>query len=393
MSHDVNVNATVLTDHFKTDIKHELLYENITQPLSAVPYHPITSFIEQYTIPVISLLGLLSNTLSSIVFLQKPLKNSSCSIFLAARGFSDNGFLSTLLIIWISQTFQLRLGTLSSSCKIIIFISYVCGCISVWLVVFVTFENYIRICKPFVVKRVCTTTMAEIVVALLCLISACFYSFSFWAMSSDNCVPLSQHVNTVQALIYTDTVITLALPLCCIIYLMAAIVCSLIKSYHISNRRRTSGTHKATSPLAKVTKMLFAVTVTFFCLNLPSHINRLIIMISSFVDENNYRKGYSIQEEAIQQITLLMSYLSLSLNLIVYVIFGSKFRKVLLKMCPLCATVTTSRSGGQMPAFQHDDTRKNNILTNTPVNRSLTVLLTDKDWSSELVPLRSAYTN
>ncbi|XP_045202206.2 probable G-protein coupled receptor 139 [Mercenaria mercenaria] len=386
---DRQANSTLMMDYTGNDVTQDLFYENITQ----LPYHPITSFIEGFAIPVISLFGLISNTLSSIVFLQKPLRDSSCSILLAARGFADNGFLSILLIIWISQTFQLHLSSISASCKIFIFLSYVCGCISVWLVVFITFENYIRICKPFVVKRVCTSAKAEIVVALLCLISACFYSFSFLAMGADNCVPLSQHYNTVQALVYADTVITLALPLCCISYLMSAIVYNLTKSYSIRNRRRATGTNQAKNPLAKVTKMLFAVTVTFFCLNLPSHINRLVIMISSFVQENKHQERFSIQEEAIQQITLLLSYLSLSTNIIVYITVGKNFRKVLLDMYHQTTTFATRGNKQQGPSIKVDLASGNNLSNNVSVtkHRSLTVLWTDKECSYELAPLRRSY--
>ncbi|XP_060557831.1 FMRFamide receptor-like [Ruditapes philippinarum] len=375
---------------FKND---DILYENITKPLLALPFHPITSFLERYTIPVICVFGLITNTLSSVVFLQKPLKNNSCSIYLAARGIADNGFLLTLLIIWISQVFHLRLGTISGSCSIIIFLSYVCGFISVWLVVFVTFENYIRICKPFVVKQVCTKTIAEIVLLILGILSVCLYNFPFWAISADDCVPFPQHSKTVQAFVYADTVITLALPLCGIIHLMGAIVCSLIKSSNIRKKRTKSGVTQSGNTLAKVTKMLFAVTATFFCLNVPSHIYRYVIMINGFVFGKNDNARHSIQEEAVHHTTLLLSYLSLSTNIIVYLVFGSKFRQVLVKMCFTCFS-STKRENRQS-RFDWNRPCRNpelNKLQN-PVTRSLTVLVTDKEWTSKLVPLERAYTN
>ncbi|KAL4220525.1 G-protein coupled receptor 1 [Mactra antiquata] len=294
--------------------------------------HPITEFIEQYIIPVICLFGLLGNTLSSIVFLQKPLRKSSCSIFLTARGFSDNGTLATLLIIWISRTFQLQLGGVKGSCQVIIFLTYVCGCISVWLVVFVTLENYIRICRPFIVNRICTVIIAEIVVGMLCLIAMCIYNFPFWAMHPQNCVVYLHHHDAVQVLVYVDTVITLVVPLICIIILITAIVCDLIKSYNRRSRLRAPTATRVKNPMAKVTKMLFAVTISFFCLNLPSHINRLRIMISSLMQTETSPKQYSSLDEAIGQITLLVYYLSLSINVVVYFAFGSRFRKVLRQL-------------------------------------------------------------
>ena len=313
--------------------KTDILNENITSPPLTLPFHPITSFLERFTVPVICLFGLITNTLSSVVFLQKPLKDSSCCIYLAVRGFSDNGFLFTLLIIWISQVFNLNLGLLSGSCTIIIFLSYVCGFISVWLVVCVTLENYIRICKPYMVKQVCSKTIAEKVCVILCIISICLYNFPFWATSIDDCLPSQQHYKTVQVFIYADTAITLALPLLCIVYLMSAIICSLIKSFNIRNTRTNVRTKKSEHSLVKVTKMLFAVTVTFFFLNLPSHIYRYVILMNEFVHGNDENDRYSIQEEAIQHITLVMSYLSMSTNIIVYTVFGGKFRHILVRMC------------------------------------------------------------
>lgn len=302
---------------------------NFTQQSGITEYHPITTIIEQYLIPAICIFGITGNTLASAVFLEKTLRNRSCSIFLAARGFSDNGFLLTLLIIWISRTFQLQLGSINCSCQIIIFLSYVCGCISVWLVVFVTFENYIRICRPFIVNRICTTSFAKVTVGIVCFVAVCFYNFPFWAMTPDTCMPYLQFYNAVQAFVYTDTVLTLVLPLICISTLMTAIVYDLVKSYNRRNRLRAPTAKKVKNPMAKVTKMLLAVTVSFICLNLPSHVNRIRIMISSFVSDESHNNRSFALEEAVQQITLLVYYLSLSTNIIVYIIFGGRFRKVL----------------------------------------------------------------
>lgn len=311
---------------------------NISGSFPPLQYHPVTAFIEKYSIPILCVLGLCGNSLASIVFLQKPLRNSSSSIFLATRGFSDNGFLCTLLIIWISRTFQLQLGTVPDACRVIIFLSYVCGCISVWLVVFVTMENYIRICRPFIVNRVCKTSTAKVAVLFLCVVALGFYNFPFWAMTRDTCTPYPEHYNIVQALVYTDTVLTLVLPLICIIFLMTAILCDLVKSYNRRSKLHAPAVKRVQNPMAKVTKMLLAVTLTFFCLNLPSHVNRLRLMISSLLFEDPQHSSQLV-EEAVQQTTLLLSYLSLAISIFVYILFGSKFRQV-LKCILTCKTAS-----------------------------------------------------
>ena len=323
-----STNVSIDYDNVKTG----LFVVNVTHQTHVPSPHLITDYIQKYVIPIICFFGLTGNTVASLVFLQRPLRKSSCSIFLSARGFCDNGFLSTLLIIWISRTFQLHLGQIQSACQIIIFLTYVCGFMSVWLVVFVTAENYIRICRPFIVTRVCTTNVARISVGILCVITICIYGFPFWTMNPDTCIPYDQYHKTVQAFVYADTLLTLVVPLICITLFMSAIVCSLLKSYNRRNRLRAPTAKRIINPMAKVTKMLFAVTVTFICLNLPSHINRLRIMISPILDTEEHHVQYSSLEEAIQQITLLVYYLSLTINFGVYYIFGSKFRKVLKGM-------------------------------------------------------------
>lgn len=298
---------------------------NTTFP-DAVQLHPITELIEMYMIPVLCGLGFIANTAASIVFLQKSLRSSSCGVFLAARGFTDNGFLSTLLIIWVSRMFKLQLGAISGTCCFIIFISYVCGCMSVWLVVFVTIENYVRICRPFMVNKYCTHGSATIAVMVLSIVTVSIYSFPFWAMNPEHCIPYDEYYMAVQALVYLDTLITLVLPFLLISILMTTIVYHVIKSRNRRERRISATTRAAPNTMAKVTKMLFAVSLSFVVLSLPSHVNRLRLMVSTLLFYGGDGQ-YSSVDEAVQQVTLLVYYMSLSLNIIVYMIFGSKFRE------------------------------------------------------------------
>ena len=280
--------------------------------------------IETYGLPAVCILGLIGNTLAAITFLRKPLRNKSCSLYLAVRSISDNGFLATLLVIWSSGTFRLQLGSILGICQLLVFLTYVCGCISVWLVVFVTAENYIRICHPFIVSRVCTTKTAKIVLAVLSVFTLGFYNFPLW-ISKPDCSPNSAHYKVTQAFIYTDTLITLIVPVILMAVLMAAIISTLIRSHKWRRSRPNNSSLPTQHPVAKVTKMLLAVSSIFFLMNFPSHVIRLQILINSFL------QGYGDTtplEALIQTITLQIYYLSLGINLVVYLVFGSQFREV-----------------------------------------------------------------
>ena len=51
--------------------------------------------------------------------------------------------------------------------QLVVFSSYVFGFLSVWLVVFITLENYIRICHPFSVARFCTVQKVRLDLPLI----------------------------------------------------------------------------------------------------------------------------------------------------------------------------------------------------------------------------------
>ena len=306
-------------------------------------YVRIRETIEVYVMPIICIFGLIGNTLAAITFLRKPMRNKSCSLYLAVRSLSDNGFLATLLIIWISGTFRLQLGSILGICQMLVFLTYVCGCISVWLVVFVTAENYIRICHPFVVPRLCTTKTAKIVLCGLTIFTLGLYNFPLW-ISNPDCSPSSAHYHVTQAFIYTDTLITLIVPVILMVVAMIPIFCSLYRSHSLKRGMTKSLSNSRTqNPITKVTRMLLAVSIIFFLMNLPSHVIRLQILINSFL------QGYidtPAVEAIIQSIALQIYYLSLGINILIYLVFGSQFREVFKQtFFPGCAISSTASNG------------------------------------------------
>lgn len=74
----------------------------------------------------------------------------------------------------------------------IIFITYICGFLSVWLVVMVTVENYIRIRHPYSVHLLCTPGKARVVLLVLGLTSIFCYNFPLWTTHST----LSKNIST-----------------------------------------------------------------------------------------------------------------------------------------------------------------------------------------------------
>lgn len=290
--------------------------------------------IEKICLPIICVIGLIGNTLSTITFLRKPLRKAPCSLYLATRGVSDNGFLLSLLLIWTSSTFDLKLSQVKGVCQVTIFMTYVCGCVSVWLCVFITFENFLLIQSPYAAKRVCSN-VSKICIAVLLVLAAGVYNISLWIIKED-CSHNPSFSSLTQILVYSDTLLTLVIPTVIIFVLLSVIAYRMIKIVHVRKlheRVVEKITHETRSrksilPIAKVTKMLFVVSFTFFILNVPSHIIRLMLMVGTFT-KGGITAPYV--QATIQVSFQLIYYLSFSINIFVYALFGSNFRKVFKK--------------------------------------------------------------
>ncbi|KAH3696554.1 hypothetical protein DPMN_084029 [Dreissena polymorpha] len=307
--------------------------------------------VEKYCIPVICILGFLGNTFSTATFLRRPLAKAPCSLYLAVRGISDNGFLLSLMLTWVSSTFELRLSQVKVVCQCIIFLTYVCGCVSVWLCVFITFDNFILIPSPLSAKRVCCVRVSKICTTVLVLFTVAVYNTSLWVIHAD-CSHNTEYTRLTQFLVYTDTMLTLILPTVLIFTLLSVITYKVIHILHIrrihmsllekADSQRLGVLSKTPIPVAKVTKMLFIVSLVFLGLNLPIHIIRLWLLVGTFT------KGGVIAPiliATLQTAFQLLYYLSFSINIIVYAVFGSNFRRVFIKtFCCHCFNTKSAYS-------------------------------------------------
>lgn len=301
--------------------------------------------VEKYLLPVICIFGLVGNTVSTIIFMQRQLRKAPCSFYLAARGICDNGFLFSILLTWMSSTFDLRLSQIKGVCQAIVFMTYLCGCVSVWLCVFITFENFLLIHSPFVSRRICSEKFTKVCTVVLIIVAVGIYNTALWIINGD-CSHNEAFSELTQVLVYTDTLLTLVIPTVIIFVLISMILCKVIKIMHIRrlhsnllekiNVLAVSRSVKPVVPIAKVTKMLLVVSLMFFVLNVPIHGIKLRLLIGTFTKGQNKA---SFVHATIQSAFQMLYYFSFSVNIIVYMLFGSNFRHVFVRIfCRRCKT-------------------------------------------------------
>lgn len=278
--------------------------------------------IELVLVPVIAVFGMVGNAFSCAMFVTKPLNKNSSSLFLALRSVSDSGFLATLLIIWMSSIFDLRLSHTLPVCQLMIYLTYVFSCSSVWLVVLITLENYVRICKPFHVYKICKRNNAAIISVCMTAVILCCYCFPFWTVGTD-CQPLEKHHDTIQTMVYVDSVMTMFAPIGIMVCaLMAMFWSGKCKRSYLHRKKTATSSRTGANPVKQVTTMLFAVTIIFLILNLPSHTVRLRYMDLYVIDSVIISQNESVFQTA----SMMLHYMSLAINFVIYYTFGSRFR-------------------------------------------------------------------
>ncbi|KAH9502237.1 hypothetical protein Btru_070496 [Bulinus truncatus] len=202
--------------------------------------------LQTYFIPVICSLGIVGNLSSVAVFLTGNLKKKSCVMYLITKCLSDTFFLAALSIVWLDHL-DVRWFHRQGICQMVIFITYVSGFSSVWLVVLVTVENYVRICYPNTARAFCTPGKARAALLFLGIFSIFCYNFPLWTtysktlVSKRQCLPIPEFSLFNEGLTYFDTVMTLVLPSLLIFLFMAGIFSAIIAAYCRNRKGRALG--------------------------------------------------------------------------------------------------------------------------------------------------------
>ncbi|RUS89991.1 hypothetical protein EGW08_002258 [Elysia chlorotica] len=305
---------------------------------------------------------------------RKPPSDTAraASWYLAARAVSDGGFLLATFLTWASDATQLGFFHTEVLCQCLVFFPFLFGFLSVWLTVIVTVENYIRICKPFTVQKFCNVPIAKRAILGLTIMGLLLYNYPLWTTKVfvqagyDNMTHVwcqSDHgfAEIMRWLTFWDMLITLVIPSIVIIVLMAAITCSLISSLKRQSRLSAgsrlqpagapprASSRSNSSPQAKVTRMLFAVSFFFIVLNGPSHIIRMKMAVLDLL--GRVQTQAPSVEEKLQVIFQIMYYSSFAVNLVIYLIFGDNFRRQFVQtyLWPclgLCGKRRSNRPGG-----------------------------------------------
>jgi hypothetical protein len=301
--------------------------------------------------------------MSAWIFLGKQMRKTSFCVYLAARSIADTVFLLTLFVVWLDNV-QVRVFHIQGVCQIVVLLSYITSFLSVWSVVFLTCDNYFRICRPHTVPVNCTTMVAYKVIASTMLFAVVLYHIPMWATSiqtregKQRCHWLDKYSSLMQAVTYVDTFFTLVAPFIIIISLITAIMYSRLKEQKRHGRRRdiSRNSKRSRSHIQKATRLVFAVLGFFLVLHTPSHVIRIKLMIIQKVHEYTELAGTDI---TLQRMFEVMYYLNFSVNVLIYFAAGKPFRNGLYNL------VCTAHCCGEQTCCERRQRRTSMGLTIT----------------------------
>ncbi|KAK3094605.1 hypothetical protein FSP39_003944 [Pinctada imbricata] len=328
---------------FNYSFESSIFSQNLTESEDQFR-HPdptsVTYIVRKIFIPAICVIGLIGNIMSAMTYFGKEMRKMSCSIYLGARSVSDTGYIITLLCSWLDFV-DVRVVHLPGPCQMTIFLSYVCSFISVWCVVLVTYENFIRICKHEKVNSVCTVKVARNVTISLAVFAILTYNFHLWGVDTREMYGktycMTRHIEVFakieMAVVFGDTFLTLIIPLFIIIIFMGLIFKKAYSSWQRFSSREESRQQNAfldiqkrtASPHSRVAKLLTTVSILFLLLHTPSHVIRIKEIYEAFF----YGPFTSNDKDRVlQHVFSVLYYLNFAINWFVYIISGKKFRRV-----------------------------------------------------------------
>lgn len=350
---------------------------------TAVSSEDYTEFgysIYAYLTPFIITLGFIGNTTSLYIYLTKPMKKVSASMFLSAICISDCLVLMTYVLMdWLHKGLPLWPGGLRLSminidgiCQSFIICAYMFRFTSAWLILVFTIERFVAVCHPLHKRALCSRKTSKYSIVSVFISGALLGGIKAGMTSVQQlktarvCAkrPNLEDANFLFDLVYAALIT-------CIPYIVITICnCLILKELAYKKLTiRTVQTRMMLSQRLKVelTLTLLAVSSCFMLLSLPYFSVWLYetVSISNLkgndpheFDHDNTSHIHKMREvRSWLYICRTAFYVNYSINIFLYYISGSQYRK---RMADLLAYATvrfhTAFAFGNRQGFKRPST-------------------------------------
>ncbi|XP_014284854.1 FMRFamide receptor [Halyomorpha halys] len=335
-----DTNASVIPDSSYDEAlidESELLFEFITNGV---------------LLNLVGILGIMGNIISMVI-LSRPQMRSSINYLLTGLARCDTVLILTSMFLFglpalykytstpFLAGYYFRVYPFLS--PIVYPLALIAQTVSVYLTLTVTLERFVAVCHPLQARSLCTYGRARLYVILIIIFSTLYNLSRFWEVTletefipSHNItiytpVPSELRNNHVYISVYIHWLYLLFiyfLPFSCLAVLNAAIYRQVRKANQ--ERQRLSRLQKKEIGLAT---MLLCVVFVFVLCN-------ILALVANVLEA-----FYGIILDRMVKLSNLLVTINSSVNFIIYVIFGEKFKRLFLKL--FCSQVPRACYGGR----------------------------------------------
>ncbi|KAG8249903.1 obsolete signal transducer activity protein [Homalodisca vitripennis] len=288
---------------------------------------------------LIGLMGIIGNVISMII-LSRPQMRSSINYLLIGLARCDTVLIVTSILLFglpaiyqytkTDLLFAYQYKIFAFLCLVVFPVALIAQTVSVYLTLTVTLERFVAVCHPLQARSLCTYGRARLYVILIIIFSTIYNLSRFWEIkireeyneetNSTVYMPVTSDLrqNKIYISLYIHwlyMIFIYFLPFSCLAVLNGAIYRQVRRANQ--ERQRLSRLQKKEIGLA--TMLLCVVVVFVLCNILPLVTNVLECFYDIIIDQ------------LVKTSNLLVT-INSSVNFVIYVIFGEKFKRLFLKM-------------------------------------------------------------
>ena len=334
--------------------------------------------VEVFIVSILCLFGFIGNTLSVVILCQDKDRRGATNWLLLSLSVVDSIYLFTCLFIqtfncieqntnwipWLSEVFPYLMPYMWA-------IGSIAQTATVWMVLLVTTDRYIAICKPLN-TQLRSTNRAMVGMALVALLAIVYNIPRFFERkiiyTFDPCTNKTIVKSEKTVLRNNDTYFLVYKTICFYIFrsigpllLLIFFNLQLISALRLVHRKQKEMTNRKRLRSENITTMLVAVVTVFIICEIPDSILRILFLI--------HRSLNVIDLEVLRYInvsTNLLLTINSSINFIIYCLIGKKFRKILHNLCSLSTSTTTLNEISETePLTMKTTANRNGVGTNS----------------------------
>ena len=328
----------------------------------------ITSTLQCYVFPIITLIGLTGNILSLLVLLQKKMRASTTSLVLIGLAMSDILFLITNAVrksTCIIERFDPSAAAMLNATTFyyMFYLKTAFSRVSTLIVVLISIERLIAVAFPLKIKSIVTRTKMFIAVIFCYVVTFAGlaglppqYTYAFSSsgrpriamtpFAYENAIPLKAYNEYFLPIVYRHA------PVCLVLIINSLIIFLLGRSNRFQ-KSVSKQDSKRSDEQKKITRMLLSVALVFLICLLPGDV---LLVASLVVDGFTFFGFHRNLFAALSDISLCFEMVNSCANFIIYMLLNRNFYNTFVRLFCCCVTYIRSRNSTTTSSKTRDTT-------------------------------------